>query len=241
MRFAFINWEKTTRLNPGSVPFCQMGPGRNSSNLEETLIVHFYVFDDLFEHYFRKITSAFCSCPTALHKSKTRRSTLIFERGKLVKFLDFIIRNQSETLNIYSGLCLFLDPFFETREVTLNIHFPLRKERRECVLNSTPPILFIFWVLFFEPTSFFVFCVHQSSFKEQRVYSSDVARSYRKLHSVLDGIGFFEAELCFAPGVFFKTACNRKFLQNTFRRLATWFEFRLSTRIHLGETERYAL
>ena len=49
-------------------------------------------------------------------------------------------------------LCLFLDFLFRNqRSETLNIHFPLRKERRECILNSTPlESCFVFWVSFFE-------------------------------------------------------------------------------------------
>ena len=49
-------------------------------------------------------------------------------------------------------LCLFLDFILRNqRSETLNIHFPLRKERRECILNSTPlESCFVFWVSFFE-------------------------------------------------------------------------------------------
>ena len=53
----------------------------------------------------------------------------------LYLFLDFIIRNQ--------------------RSEILNTHFPLRRERRECILNSTPLescyiFCTCFWISLFE-------------------------------------------------------------------------------------------
>ena len=49
-------------------------------------------------------------------------------------------------------LCLFLGFILRNqRSETLNIHFPLRQERRECILNSTPlESCFVFWVSVFE-------------------------------------------------------------------------------------------
>ena len=49
-------------------------------------------------------------------------------------------------------LCLFLDVILRNqRSETLNIHIPLRKERRECILNSTTlEFCFVFWVSFLE-------------------------------------------------------------------------------------------